>query len=48
MTRFDGYWLKRADSSGALAPLRRVIRMANATRTPLLDLDEDACVAHHP
>lgn len=44
MTRFNGYLLKDANPSDFLVPFRRVIRMADTDRTPLLDLDEDAAL----
>lgn len=44
MTRSNGYLLKVVKSGDGLAPLRRVIRMADVDRSPLLDLDEDAAL----
>jgi PAS domain S-box-containing protein len=44
MPRFNGYLLKEVNLSNVLTPLRRVIRMADTDRMPLLDLDEDAAL----
>src|SRR5215831_16060750 len=44
MPRFNGYLLKEVDFRDVLTPLRRVIRMADTDRMPLLDLDEDAAL----
>src|SRR5262249_3375181 len=44
MLRFNGYLLKEVNPRDVLTPLRRVIRMADTDRMPLLDLDEDAAL----
>src|SRR5690349_9959487 len=44
MIRFNRYLLKEVNPSAVMPPLRRVIRMADTDRTPLLDLDEDAAL----
>src|SRR6516225_7186311 len=44
MDRWNGYWLKEVDAGDRFASLRRVIRMIDKERVPLLDLDEDAAL----
>src|SRR5262249_43189782 len=44
MSGLNGYLLKEVNPDGNLAPLRRVIRMADTDRIPLLDLDDDAAL----
>ena len=44
MLRFNGYLLKDVTPREVVAPLRRVIRMADTARMPLLDLGEDAAL----
>src|SRR6516165_3162189 len=44
MLRSNGYLLKDVIPRVVVTPLRRVIRMADTDRMPLLDLDEDAAL----
>lgn len=44
MNRMSGYLLNEDRPPGAPVPIRRIIRMADMDRAPLLDLDEDAAL----